>query len=216
MPKLPFFFCGNIVPLVISFDATGFGSQQINTIALNNPYSSKSAQLLRIFGLGTCSDDRIGTARLLAWRELEHPQQASRRFLGSQQGGHQDAHCAGRVSSTALRAPCQLRVMQISGCTCDRALRTVPTKPKTISEMCNDLKSCHSSTALEHYVLSRMPPPGKLLPRSCIATGCTYAHYPSRAAAALAEMLHADGDQAEGRRLQNGKIVLLKVTDGAR
>eukprot|EP00965_Chrysotila_dentata_P175815 5803702-Pleurochrysis_carterae.AAC.2 len=66
MPELPFFLGGDHpLPLVISFDATGFGSQQVNTIALNNPYSSKSAQHLLIFGLGNCSDDRSGTTRLL-------------------------------------------------------------------------------------------------------------------------------------------------------
>mmetsp|Transcript_57650 Transcript_57650/g.125211 ORF Transcript_57650/g.125211 Transcript_57650/m.125211 type:complete len:100 (-) Transcript_57650:1722-2021(-) len=33
------------ISLFILFDATGFGSQQVNTIALNHPYSLKSAQL---------------------------------------------------------------------------------------------------------------------------------------------------------------------------
>eukprot|EP00965_Chrysotila_dentata_P174404 5757310-Pleurochrysis_carterae.AAC.1 len=40
------------LPLVISFDATGFGSQE-------------SVQQLRIFGLGNCSNDGSGTTRLL-------------------------------------------------------------------------------------------------------------------------------------------------------
>eukprot|EP00965_Chrysotila_dentata_P029402 976917-Pleurochrysis_carterae.AAC.1 len=66
MPELPFFMGGLLaLPLVISFDETGFGTQQVNTIALNNPYSSKSAQQLRIFGRGNCIDDRSGTSQLL-------------------------------------------------------------------------------------------------------------------------------------------------------
>eukprot|EP00965_Chrysotila_dentata_P036646 1219980-Pleurochrysis_carterae.AAC.1 len=47
MPPLSFFLGGHALPLVISFDATGFGSQQVNTIVLNNP------------------DDRSGKSRLL-------------------------------------------------------------------------------------------------------------------------------------------------------
>ena len=66
MPPLSHFLGGvNKLPLVIQFDGTGFGSGQFNTIALNNPYTSQSAQLLYIIGLGNCSDDRSGTARLL-------------------------------------------------------------------------------------------------------------------------------------------------------
>jgi len=66
MPPLTHFEGGhNKIHLVISFDGTGFGSQQINTIALNNPRTSQSAQMLFIFGIGNCADDRSGTTRLL-------------------------------------------------------------------------------------------------------------------------------------------------------
>ena len=45
MPPLPFFLGGGReLPLVISLDATGFGMQQFNTIAVRNPYLSRSAQ----------------------------------------------------------------------------------------------------------------------------------------------------------------------------
>ena len=59
MPPLPAFLGGALeLPIVIEYDATGFGTQQLNTVALRNPYMSQSAQHLRIFGLGNCSDDR--------------------------------------------------------------------------------------------------------------------------------------------------------------
>ena len=66
MPPLPF-FAGSAVelPIAISLDATGFGTQQFNTIAMRNLYMSRSAQHLRVFGLGNCSDDRGGSKCLL-------------------------------------------------------------------------------------------------------------------------------------------------------
>eukprot|EP00965_Chrysotila_dentata_P168037 5548907-Pleurochrysis_carterae.AAC.1 len=60
--------------------------------------------------------------------------------------------------------------------------------------MHNDLKSCHSPTALERYVLSCMPAAGELLSRQCIEPGCTYGHNLSQAAAALAEMLQIEAE----------------------
>jgi len=66
MPPLSFFAGGAAeLPIVISLDATGYGTQQLNTIAMRNPYLSRSAQHLRVFGLGNCSDDRAGSTRLL-------------------------------------------------------------------------------------------------------------------------------------------------------
>jgi hypothetical protein len=66
MPALPFFLGGGTeFPLIISFDGTGFGTGQFNTIAARNPYHPHSAQLLRVFGLGNCGDNRSGTTRLL-------------------------------------------------------------------------------------------------------------------------------------------------------
>ena len=51
--------------VVVGLDATGYGKQQFNTICLSNPYLGRSAQLLRIFGIGNCSDDKGGSTRLL-------------------------------------------------------------------------------------------------------------------------------------------------------
>jgi len=66
MPPLSYFAGGAAeLPIVISLDATGFDTQQFNMIAMRNPYLSRSAQHLRVFGLGNCSDDRAGSTRLL-------------------------------------------------------------------------------------------------------------------------------------------------------
>ena len=52
--------------VVLSFDATGFGKQQFNTIVLRNPeLNTAAASQLRILGLGNCADDKGGTTRLL-------------------------------------------------------------------------------------------------------------------------------------------------------
>ena len=64
MPPLAHFLGGAKLPLVIHFDGTGFGSQQFNTLALNNPFTSQSAESLYKFGLGNCSDDRSGCIRV--------------------------------------------------------------------------------------------------------------------------------------------------------
>ena len=57
---------------VISYDCTGFKKQQMNTLAVNNPWTPKSAQLLRIYGLGMCDDGRGGTKRLMGPENLEY------------------------------------------------------------------------------------------------------------------------------------------------
>ena len=66
MPPISAFVDGKQeLPMVVQLDATGFGSQQFNTIVVRNPYMSASAQQLRIFGVGNCGDDRGGSTRLL-------------------------------------------------------------------------------------------------------------------------------------------------------
>ena len=47
MPELGYFLAGNVLDLVVSQDATGFGSLSIATCVLNNPYTPHSAQNLR-------------------------------------------------------------------------------------------------------------------------------------------------------------------------
>lgn len=53
------------IPLVISFDGTGYGNRALNTVVLRNPYMPSSNHQLRIFGLGNVHDDRGGTTQLL-------------------------------------------------------------------------------------------------------------------------------------------------------
>eukprot|EP00966_Prymnesium_polylepis_P201980 4679309-Prymnesium_polylepis.1 len=67
MPPRSEFIGGKLkLPIVISWDATGFGNQQFNTAAVNNPFTPESAQQLRIFGLvgQNCADSCEGTVRL--------------------------------------------------------------------------------------------------------------------------------------------------------
>ena len=65
MPPIAEFLAGRKLPLVVMLDATGYGSQQLNTIALRNPNLSASSHNLRILGLGNCSDNRSGSTSLL-------------------------------------------------------------------------------------------------------------------------------------------------------
>ena len=44
MPQLPDFLAGLKLPIFIHWDATGFGRNQFNTIAIRNPYHPKSAE----------------------------------------------------------------------------------------------------------------------------------------------------------------------------
>lgn len=63
MPPIGAFLDGKLeLPLVISFDATGFGAHQLTTIVAQNPYGSRSAEAMHIFGLGRCPDSREGVA----------------------------------------------------------------------------------------------------------------------------------------------------------
>ena len=72
MPELPFFLGGHHkLPVVISRDATGKGNLQLTTAAMRNPYASKSAQHLRILGLGNVDDGRDGTKRLFGPQNLK-------------------------------------------------------------------------------------------------------------------------------------------------
>ena len=64
MPPLPFFLGGAAkLPLLVQYDGTGFGKQQFCTIVIGNPFTPKSAQLLRPIGLANCSDNRSGAVR---------------------------------------------------------------------------------------------------------------------------------------------------------
>eukprot|EP00965_Chrysotila_dentata_P166165 5486263-Pleurochrysis_carterae.AAC.1 len=67
------------VPIVISWDATGFGKLKLTTIVVSNPYTVQSAQNLRIFGLGMVDNNKDGTKRLLQDDNLTFLNQVLRR-----------------------------------------------------------------------------------------------------------------------------------------
>ena len=145
MPTLPFFLGGDHeLPLVISFDATGFGTQQLNTISVRNPYLSASATLLRTFGLGNCSDDRVGTTSLLGPNlpfinkliSLKDMADAKARCIECEVNGEKIS-VAPRVfvvtDVSALRHTEHLAASGWCACSRDFALRRTPTvKPTTV------------------------------------------------------------------------------------
>jgi hypothetical protein len=197
MPLLDAFLSGDLtLPIVISWDATGFGQQQFNTIALNNPYYPKSAQLLRLLGLGNCDDGRGGTVRLLNSNLL-----LLNNMILAEQGGRRILiDLAGRtveikpevfiVTDVSALRHCE-HLANSGWCMCGRdfALRTIPQKPTTCEECELLLKTCKSPTRLERYVLSHSTVPGEAVPRPCTASGCKFAHDPATALAEQAALL---------------------------
>ena len=176
MPSLPFYAAGNKLPIVIQFDGTGFGSQQINTIVCNNPATSQSAQMLRIFGLGNCSDDRDGTTRLLG---------DNRTIINKMLREDACVKCSDvnvtfdifvALDVAALRHTEHVANSGWCGCSRDFALRQTPTKPNTVAEMHELLKQCHELTCEERFIWSHMPLPGEAEPRPCTAPSCTFGH----------------------------------------
>ena len=191
MPPLSHFLGGiNKLPLVIQFDGTGFGSGQFNTIALNNPYTSQSAQSLYIFGLGNCSDDRSGTARLLGpnLQAINNMARSPECCLVVPEGKVTPEFFM-TVDVAALRHVEHLANSGWCGCARDFALRQTPKKPETVQEMHQLLKQCRELSVEERYVLSHMPLPGETLPRPCTSPGCKFAHDPSTAAQEHAALL---------------------------
>lgn len=200
MPALSAYMGGELaLPIVISFDGTGYGKLQFNTAAVRNPFLPQSAQLLRIFGLGNCGDDRTGTKRVLG-PNLE----AINKLITTEDCT--DIVVRGEVVSvkpeifivTDVAAMRHTEHMTGSGwccCTRDFALRTTPKKPMSVREMKEDLlPKCHGPTRTERFVLAHHPFPGEALPRPCIAPGCVYGHNRATAAKELADLLAAEAD----------------------
>ena len=165
---------------VFMLDATGYGSQQLNTIAVRNPQMSASAHQLHYLGLGNCSDDRAGSSKLLG-KNLDRINEL---FLNPKL-----PVTVGDVTSEVELEPlictdvaalrhCE-HITNSGWCCCSRdfALRQTPkTKPTNVDELRTLLKQCHSPTRLERFILSHSPLPGEDLPRPCTAPGCTFAH----------------------------------------
>ena len=201
MPPLPYFMGGVMeLPIVIVFDATGFKSQQLNTIAVKNPYASQSANVLRIFGLGNCSDDHDGTSRLLgpnrdklralAQRRRTRKTAAAETTCVACEGVEQEVPVRMLVS-TDVAALRHCEMMACSGwcmCSRDRALRQTPKKPASKQEVRAFLKQCVSPTFVQRCELGHRTVPGEDRPRPCLAAGCNFAHRPEQAADEQAAM----------------------------
>lgn len=208
MQPLSFFLHGEYkMPIIIQWDATGFGSQQLTTVALNNPCTTKSARELRPFGLGNCSDDRNGTTRLLGpnlkvINDLIMSQCFECEVNGEQLKLPVEVFIVSDLS--AVRHCEHVAASGFCGCSRDFALRTVLKKPTTVAEMYSLLKHCHNHTRDERFILSHTPLPGETKPRPCTAAGCKFAHDPTTALAELAE-LRKEESELEADQSKNGK-----------
>lgn len=140
MPRLEHFDGGVIeIPVVLSLDATGFGSQQFNTVGINNPYMSKSATNMRIIGLGNCDDGRSGSTRLLGpnlavINELVHHKAPKQYYVGSRTYLLKLAPWF-VFDVSALRHIEHIAASGWCGCSRELALRVVPRKPISIEDM---------------------------------------------------------------------------------
>ena len=206
MPPLEYFLGGlNKLPLVIQFDGTGFGTGQFNTIALNNPFTSQSAQSLYLFGLGNCSDDRSGTTRLLGPNlPAINDMARSPDCCVECPEGKVTPEFFMSVDVAALRHTEHLANSGWCGCSRDFALRQTPKKPETVQEMHNLLKQCHELTVEKRFCWSHTPLPGEDIPRPCTAPGCTFAHNRSTAAQELGALL-AEEERLKADDTKSGK-----------
>lgn len=206
MPELPSFLGGKLsLPIVVQLDATGYGSQQFNTICIRNPHMTASAQQLSLLGLGSCGDDRGGSTRLLGDNlglinegiHLGEGECMPVQLNGEAVYIKPDIYVVLDVS--ALRHCEHLAASGWCGCSRDSALRTVPTKPISTVGLRSYLAKFHSPSYVERFVLAHHPLPGEISPRPCTAAGCTYAHDPTTAAAELAVLLETEAEFASDK-----------------
>ena len=179
MPKLPFYMGGvHKVPIVIQWDATGYGKLQLTTVAMRNPYLPMSAQQLRPFGIGNCGDDKSGTKKLMGpnidtindW--IDGDECLDVEIDGEIQQVKPHVYISTDVS--ALRHTEHLANSGWCGCSRDFALRTTPKKPTSFAGMLNLLKDCKSPTCDERFDLAHEPRPGETVPRPC--PKCAFGH----------------------------------------
>ena len=186
MPPLDSFLGGELkLPIVISFDGTGKGALSLNTIAVNNPYMTRSTAHLRPFGLGLCGDDREGTRSVLGpnLARINDMIASARAGLCKPCNGGRFTPEVFVVTDVAALRHCEhLAGSGWCGCSQDFALRQTPQKPTTVADMYALLQQCRCPTVVERFVKSHTPLPGEELPRPCTAPGCTFAH--NRATAA--------------------------------
>jgi hypothetical protein len=143
MPALPHFMGGAVkLPIIVSFDGTGFGNLSINTIAVRSPWSPQTAVSNNIIGVGKVKDDRAGTVPLLG------PNLATiNEWITKEQRGEcSDVEVDGVVVQVmpefnvildvaALRHCEHMAASGWCGCSSDFALRCLPAKPDTVPEM---------------------------------------------------------------------------------
>ena len=121
---------------------------------MRNPYLSRSAQHLRVFGLGNCSDNRAGSTRLLGpnlGTINEIIQYELVTCIPCEDG--EPVAIRPRVcvvfDVSALRH-CE-HVANSEWCACSRrkALRILPSKPETVEQMYEQLEECPSPSLVE-------------------------------------------------------------------
>ena len=190
MPDLSEFLAGLKLPLVVSRDATGKGKLQFNTTVLHNPYSSKSAQALRIFGLGLADDGRSGSSLVFG----EHNLNDMNRLVDADLKDEWVCFDCGPIKPmlffvddvSCLRHGEHIANSGWCSCSRDHALRTIPKRVETVEEMYKELENCRCPLPDERTVLSHSKLNGKLVP--CTAANCTFAHNPDTADAEYAEL----------------------------
>ena len=177
MPDLGHFLAGNVLDVVISQDATGFGALSIATCVLNNPYSPHSAQNLRILGLGNVDDGREGTTKLLqSNRELLN------RLIKTEGAELIDIEVGGVtrkillnvivVSDLSSTRKCE-KLLNSGHCGCPPAqLRVVHRVPVNEDELRALGKKCFAPNLKQRTILRHRWFEGKVYP--CFAPGCTF------------------------------------------
>jgi hypothetical protein len=189
--------------LVFSADATGYGSMQFCTYGLNNPYTSKSAQNLRIIGLGNTDDGREGCRRVLGGN-LEY---INNLILAEERGECVDIQVGDRTvrilpnvfmvdDVSKIRHGERLANSGWCGCSRHQALRTTPPRPAADISL-RDFEAylrthCHAHGRVERYVLSHNTLPGETTPRACTAPQCKFGHGTEPQTLALQRSLFAE------------------------
>ena len=210
--------------VVISFDATGFGKQQFNTVALRNPENeTAAASQLFILGLGNCADDKGGTTRLLggnlpvinaAIRKKERKDATGKSeptpIVIHDKLEQIEFDLKVTVDVSAARHTEHIINSGLCACGRDHALRQNPTTvPKTVAEMETMLLTCKSLSREERYTLTHGCHPCEPVPRPCIAHGCKFGHNRATAAADHAAMLKQE-KELESDKSKKGKAAFAK------
>ena len=168
---------GREIFVPFQFDATGFGSLQINTIGISNPLISESAKNFRVFGIGRCADDKAGTEQLCGEKNIKtinnmfHTYRAGKPIECEINGKKTPLplHPVIITDTSALRHVGRRAASGFCGCSGDVCLRRLPPKPKTKAEMYGVCGTCKSHTWDEGFVFSHNPLPGETVPRPCTA-----------------------------------------------